>query len=160
MRRALPVVVSLLAVLAACEDLDSFTTKEGQIYRGEVVDAAIVRKGFEAGDRLEMSFDVTLVEDGPGTITTYPQEEEGAPTLFHHAPLVPISSLSNDQLGGFDFPSGRLRNYMFFSAASGIYEGEMALVVVSLLSDGHVEVRIIMGAQDLYGIFTLQKTTL
>ena len=33
------------------------------------------------------------------------------------------------------------------------------LVVVSLLSDGDVEVRIIMGAEELYGVFTLEKTT-
>lgn len=156
---SLPAAALACLWLAGCEDLDSFTTGEGQIYRGEVVDAPILRKGFEAGTTMEMDLDVSLVDEGPGAITTYPPGEDSPPGLFDHAPLTPIESMKNDQLSGLDFPAGRLRNYMFFATASGTYEGELALVIVSLLSDGDVEVRVILGPRDLYGIFTVQKTS-
>jgi hypothetical protein len=151
-------VVVVAFSLAACEDLDSFTTSEGQIYRGVVVDADIVRAGFASGTQLEMTFDVTLVDEGPGVITTYPPGEDGEPGHFDNAPLLPIAALRNDSLSGFDFPSGRLQNYMFMTTASGTYEGLLALVIVSLLSNGDVEIRVILGPEDLYGIFTLEKT--
>jgi hypothetical protein len=145
---------------SACEDLDTFTTTEGQIYAGEVVDASIVRAGFEAGTRLHMTFDVALADEGPGAITVFGPDEGTEPVYFDNAPLLPITSMRNDSLGGFDFPSGRLKNFMFFATASGDFEGELALVVVSLLSDGDVEARIILGSNDLYGIFLLDKTSL
>jgi hypothetical protein len=149
--------------LLACDDLSSFSTDEGELYTGEVLDAEIIRKGFEAGTALEMTFDVSQAEGdeehvGPGAITTIPPEE--GEVLFQEADLLPISSILHDSLSGFDFPTGRLKNYMYFAAASGTYEGRLALVVVSLLSDGNVEVRIILGPQDLYGVFPMEKTTI
>lgn len=146
--------------LCACDDLSGFTTSETEIYSGEVLDADIVRKGFEPGTSMEMTFDVALVNGdethlGPGTITTIPPGE--AEGLFNGADLLPISSVKHDQLSGLDFPTGRLKNYLFYAEPSGPYTGHMALVVVSLLSDGDVEVRIILGPEDLYGIFTLEK---
>jgi hypothetical protein len=162
--RIFPAAVLLAAglPLAACEDLSSFSTDEGEYYTGEVLDADIIRKGFEPGTELQMTFDVGLVEGdeehvGPGQISTVPPE--GGEVYFDVADLQPITSITHDQLSGFDFPTGRLRNYLFFANASGPLDGRLALVVVSLLSDGDVEVRIIMGAQELYGVFTLEKTS-
>jgi hypothetical protein len=157
--RALAAGLAAVAV-AGCEDLSSFTTAEDEVYRGEVLDADIVRRGFESGAGLEMTFDVSLVNGdeghvGPGTITTVPATE-GGDVYFEHAPLVPVSAILHDQLSGLDFPTGRLKNYIFFADATGPFAGRQALVIVSLLSDGGVEARILMGGEDLYGIFTMQ----
>jgi len=151
----------LAAAQCACEDLDSFSTGEGEIYRGEVLGSDFVLCGFAAGTRLEMTFDVSLAMGdethvGPGTITTVPPA--GEDVMFENADLVPVGSIIHDQLSAFDFPTGRLKNYLFFADASGPLAGRQALVIVSLLSDGDVEARIIMGASDLYGIFVLEKT--
>ncbi len=161
MRRIAPILLLLPGLaLCACDDLSGFTTSETEIYSGEVLDADIVRRGFEPGTDMEMTFDVALVNGdeehvGPGIITTIPPGD--AEPLFQDADLLPIASIVHDQLSGFDFPTGRLKNYLFYAAPSGAYAGHMAVVVVSLLSDGDVEVRIILGPEDLYGIFTLEK---
>ena len=161
MRRIAPILLVLPGLaLCACDDLSGFTTSETEVYSGEVLDADIVRKGFESGTSMEMTFDIALVNGdeehiGPGTITTIPPGH--AEPLFVDADLFPIASIVHDQLSGFDFPTGRLKNYLFLASPSGPYTGHFAVVVVSLLSDGDVEVRIILGPEDLYGIFTLEK---
>ena len=161
MRRIVPILLVLTGVvLCACDDLSGFSTSENEIYSGEVLDADIVRRGFEPGTMMEMTFDVALVHGdeehvGPGTITTIPPG--GAEPMFEEVELLPITSIVHDQLSGLDFPTGRLKNYLFYAAPSGAYTGHLALVVVSLLSDGDVEVRIILGPEDLYGVFTLEK---
>ncbi len=161
MRTVAPILLVLPGLaLCACDDLSGFSTGETEIYSGEVLDADIVRRGFEPGTGMEMTFDVALVNGdeehvGPGTITTVPPGD--ADPLFQEADLLPITSIVHDQLSGLDFPTGRLKNYLFYAAPSGPYAGHLALVVVSLLSDGDVEVRIILGPEDLYGIFILEK---
>jgi hypothetical protein len=148
--RRLPQFLAAIVSAAACDDLAGFSTGEGEIYEGGIVDGDLVRKGFEPGTRLEMTFDVDLADEGPGTITTIPPVE-GGERLLDAAPLVPISSVKYDSLSGLDFPSGRLRNWIFLAPAAGRFEGRDAIVVVSLMSGGGVEARVLMARRTFTG---------
>ncbi len=151
-------VAALLALLScSCDDLSSFTTTAGEVYSGEALEGSLVLVGFEPRTRMDLTFDVDLVDEGPGTITIVPPGDDDA-RIFDAAPLLPVTALRYDSLGGLDFPSGRLRNYLFLCPAGGAFDGRDAVVIVSLMSGGDVEVRLILGTGDLYGIFLLEKT--
>lgn len=155
------VLVFALA-LAACSDLGAYATGPDEVYRGTVVgaeDAPVVRRGFEAGTRLDMTFDprrATDLTDPPGVLTT----SDGA---LDHVPLEPIVLLSHDVLGEYEIPAGeRLRNYIFvMRPTAGPLAGREPMVFVSLMGDGGVEVRIVAGGGsqpgDYFGLFRLTR---
>lgn len=161
MRRHLALPVVALA-LVACSDLGAYATGPGEVFRGTVVgaeDAPIVRRGFAADTRLEMSFDprhAADLDDPAGVLTTSDGTLSGEP-------LVPIVPLSHDVLGDYEIPSGeRLRNYIFvMQPDDGPLAGREPMVFISLMGDGSLEVRIVAGGgrdpNSYFGLFQLTR---
>ena len=157
--RSVLILVAAALPCASCDDLSYFTTTADEVYSGEVLEGDLLLAGFEPGSRMQLVFDIDMVSESPGSITVIPPDA-GADVVFDGAPLLPVTALRFDSLGGLDFPSGRLRNYLFLSPAGGAYSGRDAIVVVALMSGGDIEVRVILGTDDLYGVFRLEKTRL
>lgn len=180
-------VAATLAVLGmACDSLTEFSTDESEIYTGLIagvndpevcppdIDCSFIRRGFPSGVTLDMTFNPYAIYEDPGTITTV---GEDCAATFDGTPLLPIPPLAHDELGLYEFPgSGRLRNYMFIARpATGALAGRDAMVFVSLIRGGAIEVRIVAGPGlvicdpsdcatleagdcDFFGFFTLQRT--
>jgi len=168
-RRNLAWTVALAALLplgAGCRELESFSTHEGEIYKGDIVPADPIRNGFDV--------DLDGVDDilGPDTSMVMSLRVEEFQTsnvarvttsdgLLVNAPLESVEQIWNDTLSGLDFPAGRLRSGMYFVRASPDAPGELAgleiPVVLSLMVDGSVELRLISGPDRLYALFRLRK---
>lgn len=119
----------------ACTDIGDFTTRLGECYRGEVVGASFVRTGFDAGTRLSMTLDTNALADGQGSAgVMWTSDGRFAATSF-----AQMRELAHDSLSQFNFPGGRLRNYLVYAVAT---DGVPAMVVISLMENGLVEVRI------------------
>lgn len=157
----LPVLCALALSLAAlsatgCTDLSDYATPPGRAYQGTIVGTeadgacppgtpcSFIRRGFPAGVELSMTFDPVEASSDPGTLTT---TGELCGATFDDTPLLPITPLAHDALSLYDFPGGgRLRNYMFVARPSaGPLAGRDAMVFVSLLQGGGVDVRILAG---------------
>jgi hypothetical protein len=147
----------LLAVLAlGCNDLDEY---QGN-FRGLVVgteDNSFVRRGFPAGTQMELTFDPALARSAPGAMTTSDGRFAGTPLLF-------IAPLEHDELSQYDFPGGRVDNFVFAARTEAVDGRAMrdCLVFLSLMQDDAIEVRILSGAGDedagdLFGLFRLGR---
>ncbi len=150
--------IGVLFAALGCESLGEFRTAEGEVYRGDIagvhvddplvcpggIDCSFIRRGFPYGVTLDLTFDPERQYDDPGTIST--TGEACGPT-FVDTPLLPIAPLAHDQLGLYEFPgSGRVRNYIFVARPEeGPLAGRDAMVFVSLLRGGGIELRIVAG---------------
>jgi hypothetical protein len=196
-RRACALALGL--ALAGCDELGEFRTGEGEVFHGRVIGSeniedpsqpSFIRSGFLATTVLDLTFDpahAAPVEGesmSPGTITTYVCDADGQSACasdvrsrghFDRATLEPIPELSHDALGFYELPGGgRLRSYIFgvrFSSGEGLFEiARHAMVFVSLLESGRVELRIVapsvLGADGselhpaLFGVFSLERARL
>jgi hypothetical protein len=168
-----------LLLLAGCRELEGFSTGPGEEYRGSIVASQhiTVDGGPTEIDPIRRGIDVDgdTVDDvlGPDTameMTLHVEEFQTSNVarattsdgLLDDAPFQSIEALWNDTLSGFTFPEGRLRSGLYFVQASATAPAGLAgveiLVVLSLMVDGSVEVRLISGADRLYGVFRLRKT--
>lgn len=159
-RAPVPVAALALVVLTmtACRDIDQFTTTPGDRYEGAIVDASFVRSGIASGVRLCLSLDVNHLQDSPGVLRT----SDGR---FRNEPLRPIPQLWHDPISTLSFGDGRLRNLVY--VASSMQKDWF--VVVSLMSSGDVEVRLLRGAPKVpgadaapdeepgFGVFSLRR---
>jgi hypothetical protein len=155
---------------------------------------SFIRKGFASHMLLELAFDpdaadVIVSSDAgvprrmpnAGNIDTYlcPQgrascaDSERTAGPFVAAPLIPIEALTHDPLSQYTFPGGgRLRNYIFgvhfTSDSADSRTGRDAMLFISLMENGHVEVRAMApgvlatnGEEErwpaLFGVFTLTR---
>lgn len=196
MWKALQFACSMLAltpVLVACDSLGEFRTEPGEVFEGSVIgaeggDSAFIRSGFPAHTRLALTFNPAKAvpaseeAESAGTITTYKcddtacGEDDRTTGSFTEVDLEPIPQLSHDPLGVYELPgSSRLRNYMFgarFISGEGLLAvPRHAMVFVSLLENGRIEVRIIapsvLGGFDgktviheaMFGVFSLGRRT-
>jgi hypothetical protein len=153
---------------------------------------SFIREGFVSHTEMDLTFDPTLaispppnsgkmVPEAAGTLDTYlcPPEtdlcakskREAGP--FQHASLEVIERLNHDALSQYDFPGGgRLRNYILgvhFDAdvADAGTLDRNALVFLSLMDNGQVEVRVLAGSvrvpdgsdelPALFGVFVLNR---
>jgi len=157
--KKLIVIGIFLMQVVSCEDLSSFSTNPDEIYAGNIVQPEKVRKGFGKFSRMELTINTDDINTTPGTIKVESQEETEEPEIiFDNVSLRPVYSLKYDTLSNFDFPTGRLKNYLFLAPiTSAKYHNGVALIVISLMSDGKIEVRIIFGENTLFGIFVLEK---
>jgi hypothetical protein len=127
---------------AACEDLSSF----GGEFKGDIVEGQFVRSCFPPNTKATLRFNpdraVGDVPELPGGSGSWLTTDDGT---FQHTPLEPIRKLADDQLSRFDFPGPeRLRNYMMLARpAQGPLADRDAIVVISLLESGRVELRVI-----------------
>ncbi len=129
--------------VSGCKDIDRFSTKNGDYYCGQVVDAQFVRRGFRSADQgsvwMRLTLDTNHIYDTPGTLST----NDG---LLIRAPLRPLPELSNDALWTFSFGEGREKNFMFGIDPSDAAQGPTIMAFVSLMHSGDAEVRLIRGA--------------
>lgn len=159
--------LSLIVVLAlGCETLDRFRTDGHSVFHGSVTgDTAdsFIRRGFPPGTTLDLEFDPTMAQ-GPsaGTLTT--SSPDGS-VYFDHTELRVIASLEHDLLSQYDFPgAGRIRNYVYDARPeTGPLAGRDAMVFLSLMDDGSIEVRIVAGSGDesrgdAFGLFRVART--
>jgi hypothetical protein len=158
---------------------------------------SFIRKGFASHTQLELHFDpsstdlVAQTDAGDpslpitaGKVDTYVcadskatcAETDRTPGPFVAAPLITIDGLAHDPLSQYTFPGGgRLRNYIFgvrfVSASDDRRTGRDAMLFVSLMESGHMEVRAMAPSvldpdgQDerwpaLFGVFLLSRATL
>ena len=159
---------------------------------------SFIRRGFKSHTMLELrrfnpnASGVPVTEDAgeqarkravPGVLYSYVcpsgrsvcDESERTPGPFDRAPLLSIDGLAHDTLSQFTFPGGgRLRNYIFsLSFTADTADGPVArdaMIFVSLMETGHIEVRAIapsVQAADgserlpaLFGVFVLGRDRL
>jgi hypothetical protein len=157
---------------------------------------SFIRQGFDSHTEMDLTFDPELASKyvasskqtaprsaSPGTIDTYlcPSTVDFCSANrrtaghFQHSKLEQIPNLTQDALSQYDFPGGgRLRNYIFVAR----FESELnaspiarsAMVFLSLMEDGKVEVRVISPSildtdgktellPALFGVFVLDRRT-
>lgn len=170
MRRTLLLAVCLVAT--SCADLGEYRATGGAdgIFRGIVIGGegdSFIRSGFPPGTELRLTFDPALASTPsapPGTLTTS-DECMGVPS-FDATPLEPIAPLSHDLLSQYEFPGGgRVRNYLFAAHATrGCLATRDAMVFLSLMDDGAIEARILVGTGvesrgDRFGVFVTTRQT-
>jgi hypothetical protein len=134
-------LLALALCAASCKDVTRFSTAPDEKYCGSIIPGPFVRKGFQAGVKMRMSFDANRIWDAPGVIST----DDGT---LAEAALRPIPALSHDVLSTLQFGEGRTRNFLNMVATSDTNAGggQSAVAVVSLLENGDAEVRILRGA--------------
>lgn len=153
-RSALLGLATLASSLVACERLDRYGTGSGSL-EGVVENADLVRAGFAPGVRACLELDTGQLQSQPGFVST----SDGR---FTHTPLRPVPPLTADTLSNLSFAAGQVRNLLFALRENGATPRD-ALVVLSLLDDGRVELRILDGApgapgvEPLYGVFPLER---
>jgi len=174
----------VLVAALGCDPYGDFSTGSREIYRGEIlgvndpencpngIDCSFVRRGFPSGVTLDLTFDAEAQSEIPGAMST--SGENCGPT-FSDTPLLSIPPLAHDQLGLYEFPGGgRIRNYIFVARPdSGPLAGRDAMVFLSLIRGGDIEVRVVAGPGivicdpadcdlinsgqcDFFGVFTLK----
>jgi hypothetical protein len=190
-------VLITVLLLAGCEGLERFRTRSGEVFHGEVIGSdrsgaapSFIREGFESHTEMELTFDpeaaaaaIDAGATGPepvGTVHTYQcppdtdlcAERRRTSGHFDHAPLEPVPQLATDALSQYDFPGGgRLRNYILGARFETTVETEThrrhAMVFLSLMENGRIEVRVIAPsvldaeaaelAPPLFGVFSLER---
>lgn len=167
MRRRLSTLVFASALFAACDGYDRFRTGPDRgVFRGVVLgeaEASFIRRGFPAGTTLELSFDPDAVQRpvaGEITVTA-----PNGTRFFDAVALETIAPLAHDLLSELTFPgAGRLATFLLLARPNaGPLAGREAVVFLSLLDTGEVEVRIIAGTGDeargdVFGVFPLRLT--
>jgi hypothetical protein len=152
---------------------------------------SFIREGFVSHTEMDLTFDPALarspadederVREPAGTLDTYVcppdtdlcPKSQRTPGPFRRAALESIERLNHDALSQYDFPGGgRLRNYILGAhfeseTASGTVLDRHALVFLSLMENGQVEVRVLAGSvrepdgddelPALFGVFVLER---
>jgi len=162
-------LIAVFACALGCDDLHKFRIGADEVFSGPVVgsdspEAGVVATGcdfvlcgFPERTSLSLSdFDPELAGGvmTRGVITT-------SDDTFVNAKLVQIPGLEHDALSQYTFPGGgRVRNYML-GARFGADDARYAMVFVSLMEDGRIEVRVhapstqVGGDDALFGVFRL-----
>jgi len=154
-------------------------------------DESFIRQGFESHTELELTFDpeladTYLVRDAgagntpvPGTLHTYRCSADQDPcaasnqvqSYFDHAPLEVFATLPHDALSQYSFPGGgRIRNYIFGARFQTAGTPRHAMVFLSLMENGKIEVRVVAQSllgpdgtevePPLFGVFSLERRAL
>jgi len=169
------VALAATAALASCRSIDRFDTEKpaaycGAIIGGPVFESGFIRKGAPPSLELRLELDTGSLTDRPGSLTS----NDGAAgfckpaPLFDEAPLRAMPELLHDALSQADLGPGH--EHDFFAWVDSACEGTM-LAVVSLLTNGAVEVRLLKPGPDLpaladedqekrpgFGLFYLQRS--
>ena len=184
------VLLAALVLALGCDELDEFKTEPGEVFHGDVIGndrdggTTFIRSGFPARTQMDLTFDPARASAAEsrsaGTLDTYRCSDEAdrcpsadrEPGHFTDAALEPIESLAHDSLSQYDFPGGgRLRNYILGARFTTPSDPEArtrdAMVFVSLMENGRIEVRVIAAsaldasgsqvAPPLFGVFPLER---
>jgi hypothetical protein len=137
------VLLALLVLTgtSACEDLRAF--------RGEWAGPVSADPQLRLGFAPEVTLAATL-----GAVTR--AHAAATLTLPGRAPLpfLPVRQAAGDALGDLRLTGEPLRSYLGFVEPPG--EAPL-LVVLSLFPEERIEARVIRGAEELYGVFTLRR---
>jgi len=143
------------ALAAGCTDIGSFSTDFGECYRGNVVAAEFVRTGFDQNVQLSLTLDISALSVGRGQAG----EIWTSDGRFNGAAVSQMEQLAHDNISLFQFPGGRIRNYLAHATPT---DDAPAAVVISLMENDKVEVRVIRAAIEsdrsivpLFGVFRL-----
>jgi hypothetical protein len=144
MRRLLGIApLLILAAMTGCKDIDRYSTRNGDYYCGQIVDAQFVRRGFQTADAgsvwMRLTLDTNRINDVPGVVSTNDR-------LLVNAPLRPLPELANDPLWTLTFGEGREKNFLFAVDPTDPAHGPSIMAFVSLMHSGDAEVRLIRGA--------------
>jgi hypothetical protein len=160
----LAVAVGAAACATGCRDLSRYSSG-GDSFEGPVVKADFVRANVGGDTRACITLDTDHLQDGPGRLST----SDGR---FHAEPLRPIPQVWHDPISTLSFGEGREKNLVYVATptagtADAADTGDV-LVVVSLMTSGGVEVRLLRGAPgadaglgtlpaNVFGVFQLVR---
>jgi hypothetical protein len=140
-RARIAIVLGCLT-LAACEDLREYAGP----WTGEISADPHLAHGFVAGTTISAEVTAVNRDNVALTLTLQP----GGQAL----PFIPIRRASGDVLADVQLPGEPLRTFFGFVQPPG--ESPL-LTVVSLFPENRLEVRLIRGADDAYGVFSLRR---
>jgi len=131
---------SLVVLVSGCRDLSRFSTG-GDRFEGTVVAGDFVRTGVAVGTKMCLSLDTDHLQDTPGAISS----NDGR---FAATPLRPITQIWQDPLSTISFGEGREKNLIYVASPTDADGGDAGdlFVVVSLMTSGGVEIRLLRGA--------------
>jgi hypothetical protein len=136
------------AHLSGCRSLDKFELGEHEAFCGALVSAPAFQEGLLPDDtpptlRLRLTLDVNALATRPGTLSTDDSDRglcsgQGR-ALFEEANLRTVSEALHDPISTATIGEGREQNVLAYVDSSC---GHSMLAVLSLLSNGGVEVRL------------------
>ena len=159
-----PISLVLAVTFAgACRDVSRYST-HGDHYEGEVVKGSFVRSGIAEDTKMCLVLDAEHLQDAPGTLST----SDGR---FRATPLRPIPQIWHDPLSTLSFGDGRRQNLVYVvTPLADAGDVQDVMVVLSLMTEGGVEIRLVRGAPQadagvpgpatpppVFGVFTLDR---
>jgi hypothetical protein len=144
--------LAVLLALSGCRSLDRFDTSGDAAYCGTILKAPLFQDGLlpdgaEPGLNLRLELDTDRLTTRPGTLTSndavFGLCSGKGQALFEGAPLRAIEEIVHDALSNLEFGDGHQHD--FFAWVDTTCQGTM-LAVVSLLTNGSVEVRLLKPA--------------
>jgi hypothetical protein len=135
-------VLAIGLLLAGCQDLRAFRGS----WSGHAAADPTLLAGFAADQTAALTIDEADQQTLAGTVTVSP--------LLEGVPVEPVRRAAGDALGNIRVGRDALRSYVGFAQPTS---GAPPLVVISLLPDDRVELRVVRGADELYGIFPLTR---
>jgi hypothetical protein len=146
--RAIPLGVLVAVGLEAATGCTSLDDLSGE-YRGAISSQPQV--GFSQGATATMNVEVHRLDALFGTLTV----SDGS---FTDASLQRVVSLENDRLGEASTRPGALLSFVgVIKVTGGTFAAELATFTISYLSPNRVELRVFLGANKLFGVFSLRK---
>jgi hypothetical protein len=143
--------------LVSCRDISHFSSGADS-YQGSIIKGDFVRAGLADDMQVCMTIDTDHLQDTPGKIWSSDKR-------FVAEPLRPIPQLWHDPLSTLSFGEGREKNLVYVATATGDGAGDV-MVVVSLMTSGTIEARLMRGAPaldsgavatNMFGVFTLNR---
>jgi hypothetical protein len=141
-------LILLCALLPACVDVRGFAGA----WSGAIIADEPVLQGFAPATRVDQLVLSNLDLRGVTAVLT---TTDGR---FQQTRLTPVTKFASDPLATLTFDGSPLRSYMLFASSqlSTDPPGSPVLLLISLFSDDHVELRAIRG-NDLFGVFQLYR---
>src|SRR4051794_27912253 len=141
-RQRAPWLLALVLVAGGCEDIRRF---EGE-WNGPVSGDPAHHVGFEPTAAMHASVASVSRRSIELTLALPPE-----PAL----PFLPIRHASDDALGELRLDGEPLRTFLGYLQPA---TGAPLLTVVSLFSEDRIDVRVIRGPEETYGVFSLRRT--
>lgn len=152
------ILCSLILLVTGCENELRFSTREREVYRGELVDAEFLIRAPDTapeilapGTTMDLELNMRQLDTEPGTVVT----SDG----LLDAPLVALPEVTRDRLSAVEIPGGFLRSLVLMAPTSAPQlQGSDAVLFISLGQNDQVEVRVLAGAGErrrLFGVFSL-----
>jgi hypothetical protein len=139
---ALLAVAVVAAALTGCQDLRDYAGE----WTGTISSDPALGHGFAPGTTINASVSAADRE-GIGLVVSWDGKT---------APFVPIRRATGDALSEAQLPGEPLRTFFGFVQPAG---DPPYLSVVSLFPENRLELRLIRGADEAYGVFTLRRSS-